>query len=453
MHYKNDRQSYFSWATGTNSKIVKEYEEKFNRISQIFDDNPEILDLVHRDLKKLSKGSRRGRQATYTSENFFRALIVHNLEGTPYRKTMVRIAQSLFLQDFVRLGSRPVMDYTTIEKAFKMIQTKTLEKINELLTQYALGEGRIEPSTLRVDTTVVESNIHFPTDSSLLWDSWRVLYRLIQNARKTFVALEDRFHQRKVKKLHLFITRYSSSPKKKRKCEVKRAKKQLIEQVERIWEVAERIAELAQRGEELYLYTSGASIEEYLGKIQRVITQARRAWLEGEKIPGNERIFSIFEDHVELLKRGRKHKPVEFGHMILLGQTKEKFISQYHVMEKRIHDSELPEGIIKRHEKSFGKPPKTLVADKGFRGKPEAMDRLGEKVKVLSIPRTLSDWSDRAFVAQQHFRAGIEGSISVLKRAFDLLLCRYRGFKSFVAHVGSAVFCHNLVLLTGPPGT
>jgi IS5 family transposase len=133
--------------------------------------------ISYRDLKKLSKGSKRGRRATYTSENFLRALIVHNLEGTSFRKIMVRIAQSLFLQDFIRFGSRPVMDYTTIDKAFKRIQTKTWEKMNELLTQYALGEGRIEPSTLRVDTTVVESNIHFPTDSSLLWDFWRVLYR------------------------------------------------------------------------------------------------------------------------------------------------------------------------------------------------------------------------------------------------------------------------------------
>ena len=137
--------------------------------------------------------------------------------------------------------------------------------------------------------------------------------------------------------------------------------------------------------------------------------------------------------------------------MVLLGQSKERFITQYDVMRKKVHDSQLPEEILERHEESFGALPETLAADKGFCGSAEAMKKLREKVKVLAIPQRLKDFTDDAFVALQHFRAGIEGSISVLKRSFGLLRSQYRGFKNFVNHVALGVFCHNLVVLARPP--
>jgi len=169
-------------------------------------------------------------------------------------------------------------------------------------------------------------------------------------------------------------------------------------------------------------------------------------------VPAAEKIFSLFEPHTELIKRGRRHKPVEFGHAIWLGQTRGKYITQYGVMEKKIPDNQLPERILEKHESTFGVVPETLAADKGFRGNAEAMEALRKKVKVVAIPERLKDFVDESFVRLQHFRAGIEGSISVLKRAFGLVRCQYRGFKSFAAHVGLAVFCHNLVLLaTSPP--
>jgi IS5 family transposase len=169
-------------------------------------------------------------------------------------------------------------------------------------------------------------------------------------------------------------------------------------------------------------------------------------------VPAKERIFSLFETHTELIKRGRRSKPVEFGHMILLGQTKEKFITQYTVMRNKIADSQLPERILEEHESTFGKMPEELAADKGFRGDKEAMAKLRDKVKVAVIPQGLKDFTDDFFVMLQHFRAGIEGSISALKRAFGLLRCQYRGFKSFASHVGLAVFSYNLVVLSKPPG-
>lgn len=453
MRLKFDPQGYLDWSVGSRAKVVRLYEEKYNRVSKILEASPVFLELIHKDLKPLSRGDKRGRRAEYTSENILRALIVHQIEGTSLRETMVRLAHSAFLQGFVRLGTRKVPDYTLLDKCFKVIQPETWQKLNDALRDYAVDKGRLDPSTLRVDTTVVEANIHWPTDSSLLWDSWRTLYRLLEAARVEVPGwIESRFHEGKVKKLHLFITRYAASPSKKRQRRVRKNQRKFLEQVERIVCVSSDFAREAKKTGDLMLVAIALEIERYLPRIRKVQGAASRAWLRGEVVPAADRIFSIFEDHVELIKRGRRHKPVEFGHMVLLGQSPEKFITQYDVMEKRIPDSKLPESVLARHREAFGRLPEELAADKGFCGKPEVMAKLREKVKVLAIPQRLRDWVEDAFVALQRFRAGIEGSISVLKRAFGLLRCRYRGFKSFVSNVALGVFCHNLVMLTGPPG-
>lgn len=455
MRLKSDPQRYFDWSVASRSKVVRAYENKYNWVSDILDANPGLLALVHKDLRPLSRdgrGKRRGRKADFTTEHILRALVVYEIEGTSLRETVVRIAHSPFLQNFLRLGVRRVMDFTFLDKCFKAMEPKTWRQLNDALRTYAIQEEILDPSKLRVDTTVVEANIHWPTDSSLLWDSWRSLCRLLDQARKACpYVIETRFHARKVKKLHLTITRYITSPSKKRQRNVKKAKRKLLAQVARIAQAAEGFVKAWGRGTDLVLSAIAQEVATFLPRIRQVLTVAERAWLQGEEVPARERIFSIFEDHVELIKRGRRQKPVEFGHMVLLGQSREKFITQYDVMEKRVPDCDLTDQVIEEHKAAFGSPPDELSADKGFRPKPEVMEVLQRKVKFVAIPHRLKDWADEALVAAQNFRAGIEGSISVLKRAFGLLRCRFRSYRSFEAFVGLGVFCHNLVnLALGP---
>jgi len=153
-------------------------------------------------------------------------------------------------------------------------------------------------------------------------------------------------------------------------------------------------------------------------------------------------------------QRAHEKRPaaVEFGHVIVLSQTKEKFISDYDAMEHRIPDPYLTMATVEKHERLFGEPPKVLTGDRGFNPESSVRAALEEKVETLAIPRKLSDWASVIGSAWQRFRAGIEGSISVLKRAFRLLRCPYRGFRSFASSVGLSIFCHNLVLLARPPG-
>lgn len=454
MRPKRDAVLCFEWSSASELKIVRTHRRKYKEISAILDRNPAVLALAHGDLKTLSQGGRKGRRAQFTSENLLRALIVHTLEGDDLRGTIVRIAESPFLQDFLRLGNRRVMDFTFLDRAFNAIRPETWKQINDALATEARREKRIDPSAIRVDTTVVETTIHYPTDSSLLWDSWRVLARLLREGRKLIPTLcPHRFHDRKVKKRHLHITRYIKSKAKSRRRLVKSSWCDLIARVRWIVGIAERFVAQSRCYPDPAVQGVGAEIAGFLPSIRVVVSTAERANVKGETVPAAERVFSIFEPHTELIKRGKAHKPVEFGHMIMLSQTREKFICDYEVMAHRVSDSALAEVCVDKHERLFGDVPEGMTADKGFNPKAETREALEERIETLAIPRRLRDWGEKIGALWQRFRAGIEGTISVLKRAYRLLRCPYRGFKNFASSVGLSILCHNLVLLARPPGS
>ncbi len=448
MRLKSVAVLWYDWADDGLPKIVREEHAKYKRISQLLDETPAILDLVHADLAPLSSPNRKGRKADFTSENILRTLVVMGVEGLSLRDTVIKVGDSPFLQSFVRLGKRATMDYTFLDKGFKAISPETWKRVNEALGAYAVATEKIDPSVIRVDTTVTETNIHYPTDSSLLWDSWTVLSRLLRRARAYAPeSCRHRFHDPKVQKHHLYISRYASSRSKARRRKVKSSHRKLIAQVRRIVEIAERFCAVQGQGFDLVLYGLALEIEGFLPAIRTVVDTADRAQLRGETVAARERVFSIFEPHTELIKRGRRGKPVEFGHLVVFSQTQEKFITDYDAFEERPADCTLAEPMAERHKELFGTVPKVMAGDKGFSPRAEVRARLEAVVETLAIPRRLQDFADALLVHWQRFRAGIEGTISALKRVFRLFRCYFRGSRSFGSAVGLGVFGHNLVVL------
>lgn len=447
-----DEQRYLDFSGERSLKVVKAYRAKYAWIDQCLDANPLILWLVHEDLESLSQ-SKAGREAKFTTEILFRALLVHQIEKTSLRETVIRIAESPTLQSFIRLGTRSVMDFTFLNRAFKAIAPETWKLVNEELARYAVSNRGVDVSEIRADTTVIESNIHYPTDSSLLWDSYRVLVRLLRAVRKQAPGLcPHRFHDKKVKKDLVYVHRYMRSGSKGRQRELKRRFRRLHANVCRLRGIAEPLAKSLVRSDDLVLEVLGAELSHYLPLTKTVCETAERAGLKGETVPASDRIFSLFEEHTELIKRGKSNKAVEFGHAVWLAQSRGKFITDYEVMEEKIPDTELLEEITRRHKGAFRQYPKAITADTGFRAEAEEMALVQKRVETVAVP---GRGQSRAKIdtCWHHFRAGIEGSISVLKRAFRLSICMCRGFKSFAASVGMAVFCHNLVNLVPKPAS
>jgi len=450
MRVKAEAILDFGWADEkADNQTVRDYRNEYKTLSEILDGQPVILDLVHGDLEQLSQAtSPQGRKPIFTSENLFRAVFVMQREGLDYRQASIRIAESETLQRFCRLLKKPTIDFTLLNKTFGVIQPDTWERINHVLALDAVVDEVVSLDHVRTDTTVTECNIHWPTDSSLLWDVYRVATREMATGRELDpLSCPWRFHPKKIKKLWLNVTRYSNSTSKKRLRKVQQDLKTLIVRVEKVLENAEEFVAWAARSTCVELAAIGQSLTERLPVMRQVARVARRRVFDGEKVPNADKVFSIFEAHTELIKRGRRGKPVEFGHKVLLTQSREKFITDYVVLEKNCVDSELLPLVLERHEERFGRLPESVAADKGFCPDEDTYEEMEELVDYLGVPRRTRDFGDSMMGVWQQWRAGIEGTISCLKRAFRLARCCFRGFKNFASAIGSAVFCHNLTIL------
>jgi IS5 family transposase len=312
-------------------------------------------------------------------------------------------------------------------------------------------EGKIDLDNIRTDTTVVETNIHYPTDSSLLWDTYRTIDRLWTKALEAGfgrILPDFRFHPELIRRYHLRITRFVISKGEDRKKLVKNDYETLIDRTGKALIKAKVIAKhLLESGNDDAIGI-GLELSSFFPAMEKVVDVASRRQ-SGEKVPVEDKVFSIFEPHTELIQRGRRDQPIEFGHKIMLAQTRQRFISDYEVFELSPSDTTLLPEVVDRHHDLYRVFLLGLAADKGFYpGTEEFEDFLEEyedKVDYVGVPSRLRALSDERMSIYQRWRAGIEGTISCLKRAFHLGRLLFKGFKNFSSGVGSAIFCHNLL--------
>lgn len=369
MRSKTAKQPYLSLSRESSLQIVNEYRERYRAVDALLRRNPDLLDRVHHRLSRFLSTSRKGRRSAYTSDQILRALLVMFLEGDSYRDVVVRIEESDFLREFVGLGWQSMMDFTFLSRAFGVLGDTLWRDLNTTLTVDALLQGKISGEQLRVDTTAVETAIHYPTESSLLWDGYRVLARLLRLARGEMRRpFPFRLHDAKVKRLALTIARSARSRKKSTRRRMNRTYRTLLDRVGRVVELAEAVAARLDP-----LFSVRDELLHFAALTRRVIQQTETRVFEDRHLPASEKVYSVFEPHTELIKRGKASKPVEFGHKVFLGQTKEKFICQYRVMPRQIDDTDLVDGLLAEHEALFDRLPSLLTADKGFY---ESMDKV-----------------------------------------------------------------------------
>src|SRR5213593_3774645 len=317
-------------------KATRDYHRKYEAVDRILAETPKILTRFHGDVSRVLSKAGRKRQAHFTSDHLLRAILVMEIEGLPYRETVVRIDDSQFLRRFVRVYDGEVMDHSLLCKAYKAVAPETWQEMNRVLGRYAIDRELIRGTCLRVDTTACETNIHYPTDSSLLWDGYRVTSRLITRVRQYDAEAvgPGRLQDRRVKRLMLRITRRAANKEEDRR-QLERPYRALLAHVSRV-----------------------------LDWSRQVRTRVR-----------------------ERLVRGKVAKPIEFGHMILLQQVEETFITDYRVFEHRPNDASLVDAILKHHQRTFGQPPESLTADKGFYHSMEKLRVLERTIPNVSIAK------------------------------------------------------------------
>jgi IS5 family transposase len=419
--------------------------KKLKKMSAIIDNNPDIIAAVHADL---TEGSSKSGSHGMSAERIVRCAVLKQYKQYSYRELWERLKDGVSFRWFTRFYSDPIPHYTTFQKAIKCIKAETWTRINEVLISYAQEKKLERGKSLRVDTTVVQSNIAYPLDSRLLWDSIRVLTRLMERSRQALPEINFAKRTRRAKKLCYRIV-MAKGPKANHNR--KRFYKDLIKVAHEVFHMGERcLGELSKHPQ---CKTSPLldQLDHYLTLSAVAIVQCERRVLKGEKIPSSEKIVSIFEDHTDIIKRGKTQSPTEFGHKVLVSTAKSGLITQYQVFQGNPDDAHMIPDILSNHQNQYGQAPKSLCGDRRFFNADNERKAYQSGIEKVSICKPGYRSKDRKqiekerwFKTLQRFRSGIEGIISTMMRSYGLKRCLWKGWESFQSYVGLSVVTFNL---------
>jgi len=434
-------------------------EPLLQAISDFLDDNEEMVETIRRDLRRGLKKPDTGRNGL-TAQQVLRSLILMRVKNWDYRELRERIADGYTLRQFTDFYCQPVPKHDAFHRAFVRLTPETLRAVNERLVQAAVALGLEDGKKLRVDTTVVQTDIHHPTDNTLLWDVVRVVTRLVGRLADVMERRIKGFRNRAraARRRMQALQRMTTTQRHERQTGKYR---ELIGIAEEVVESARAALRQTRkvRGKdllsELAIEQLRKEIDRCCGLGDRVIDQARRRVLEGEQVPNAEKIYSIFEPHTDLIKRGKVRTPVEFGHKVFLAESAQGLITQYEVLKGNPSDEVHVEPSLKRHKDAFGSAPELYGSDRGFFSDRNVTSCERGGVKVVCIPQRggrktperAAYEKSPAFKKGQRFRAGIEGRISVLFRGRGMKRCLAEGPERFELSVGAAVLANNLMTI------
>jgi len=429
-------------------------------------DDDALYQRVRADLaRRRPQTATRGRHSTPV-EVILRLLVVRRLYGWSYAETEHFVADSLVLRQFCRVYLQSVPDDTTLIRWANLIGPATVVALNDRAVALAQAARVTRGRKLRIDGTVVETPIRYPTDSKTLGDGVRVLSRLLRRAKGVLgegAALGQaafRTRTRSVRRLTQQLHRVARRKGEQAAEELKQAYAKLIDVARASRRQAARVTaalqeHAAERGQRL--------IEEFahfLPLVDQAIAQAGRRVLRGEAVPAADKLLSLFEPHTQAIRRHKPGKLTEFGRKVLLDEVEGGIVSHFAILDDV--GLEHPHFIasLDAHQERFGHPPDLVAGDRGLYS-PENEDRAHERgVRRVVLPK-----AGRASVArQQHerqrwfrrgfrFRAGAEGRIHVLKRDYGLDRCRDHGEAGFGRGVGWGILTHNLAQIAKTQAT
>lgn len=418
--------------------------------SAILDAHPECSRWVQADLLAGGISARHGRDGL-SGEQVLRVLVIKQSNGFSYEALAFHLADSSTYRAFCRIGFvQPPPRRSSLQRNLKRVRPETLERINRVLVEHAAAQKIETGQRLRSDSTVVEAAIHEPTDSSLLVDCVRVLTRLLREACD-YVALSFTNHNRRAKRRGIAIQHAATAEKRVplyrdliKVAENTVASAQFsVDELERVFP--------SQAFEAPELRDLHGALKHYLKLAKKVIDQTRRRLFNEEVVPAAEKIVSIFEPHADIIRKDRRD--TLYGHKVFLTTGASGLIVDCFVERGNPTDSTKAVTLAARAIDILRKAPEQIVFDGGFSSRANlvAIKELGVRDVAFSKSPgiAIKEMVKRTKLYQglRNFRAGIEGTISFLKRSFGWDRCAWRTFGSFRAYTWGSVIAANLVML------
>lgn len=425
----------------------KELEE----ISTIIDANPTICHYILQDLNRGKSESQRAGAKGMSADQVLRCLIVKTLFGFTYEELAFHIIDSQSLRWFCRIGmAEEGFKKSTLNRNIKVIRDQTWELINRQILVYAKQDGIEKGRKVRTDCTCVESNIHKPSDSTILYDAVRVLTRLITRGRDQLGIPIPEFsnHKRRAKRRMLAVMNA------KNKSQRKVAYIDLLKVTGKVLNYARVAAETIKNS----AVTPSAfallfQIEQYAILTEKVISQTHRRVVLGQSVAAQEKVVSIFEPHTDVIVKDRRD--TIFGHKICLTGGASNLILDCLIVEGNPADTDLAIPMLDRQKQIYGRYPLKVCFDGGFASKDNLKQAKAAPRKIKDVcfakKRGLKETdmcrSEYVYHRLRRFRAGIESGISWLKRCMGLSRCMWKGWHSFKSYVWSSIVAANLLTI------
>ena len=420
--------------------IDHEHARELQNISDIIDRLPYAGGLVYEDLVTDGCDVDTGRPGL-SGDQVLRLLILKQMNSFSYHELAFHLADSRCYRAFCGFGiDDKAPSRSTLQANLKKIRPETIETLNHLVLAVAQDDGVEKGRTVRFDSTVVETNIHHPTDSSLLWDCVRVLARVLERGRK-LIDIEVTNHTQRAKRRALGILNAKSNRQRKP------LYRDLLQVTRQTVDMAEKMAPAVKD------IAGGLAAEllHYAHLARRVIDQTERRVLNGEQVLAAEKVVSIFEEHSDVIVKDRRD--TYYGHKICLATGQSSLLLDCVIEDGNPADSSLAQEMVERQNRLYDRVPRQVAFDGGFASTDNLKEIKGCGVKdvMFSKKRGLrvlemvkSSW---VYKRLRNFRAGIEGIISFLKRCFGLGRCTWRGKESFRSYVWGSVLSANLLIL------
>ncbi|MBN7798104.1 ISNCY family transposase [Parahaliea mediterranea] len=425
-----------------------EMGSQLEMMSALLDRCPAIVDLVESDL--IDRRAKATGRTGLPVESVLRCAVLKQSRQLSYHELAFYLEDSGSFRSFARLPQGVVPRKSALQANIRRIQPATWERINQALMQEALSTGLEDGEQVRMDSTAVETNVHEPSDSSLLCDGIRMLTRQMVKARQLLKVPGIRFadHRKAARSLgrQVFYTR--GATKKKPLYEA------LLSYAEQVLEESREALKLVER-----LQQDGPVYAQWVWQVthtrqllRQVIQQTRRRVIDGEQVPASEKLVSLHEPHTDIIVKGSRD--VQYGHKINLTTGRQGLVLDATIEAGNPGDVTRYLPLIERQMALYGKIPAAVAADGGYASVPnlKGAKALGvnevafQKKKGLAIDAMSS--TPALYRQLCNFRAGVESNISELKRAYGLARSLWRGLKGFMAEVWSAIFSYNLVKMS-----
>jgi len=448
MRKKNQKQMPITPTT-----VDHPHAMELKLISRILDSTPTINELAWQELTQNGENFGTGAEGM-SAEQVVRCAIVKQMEDYSYDELAFHIVDSSCYRSFCRIGiAHKGFKKSALCNNIKALSAATWEAINRILVAYAQDKKIEKGREVRIDSTVVSSNIHTPSDSSLLWDAVRVLTRILAQAKGQFQGFDILFTDHTTRAKRRMIAVMNARDRNSRK----RHYLDLLKVTRKSLTYAQRavcflkgylssdptqIAMAQKIAEELATYTE---------RTARVIDQTERRVVHGESVPASEKIVSIFEPHTDIIVKD--HRDTFYGHKLCVTGGASNLIVDCVICDGNPADTTLTDQMLDRQRDLYGRYPLKVALDGGFASKENLNSAKSKHIKDVCFAKKRgieveemcrSPWVYRRL---RRFRAGVESGISWLKRCFGLCRCTWKGLQSFRSYVWASIVSANLLTL------